>query len=334
MAKSKAPSKTEVTRMFKDGQDDWEKSQQQYEDNFAGEPIPTDTYAVRLVSAEGGLIAEKLAVKAEYEIASGEYLERVVSDTLWLHTPGAMAYFRNWVIMHGYEPPETKADIPELLDKMVKEAPVISARIVQKEDSIWPDINYQKLIEDFVAEEREPEAGGEPVDLDSLSRKELKGIIKDEELDITVYKDMSDDDVRDAIREALNAKAETGEPAREEEREEEAGELEPEVEKLDNMDRAKLKKLIKDENLDIVVYKDMSDDDVREAIRALDNPADDDEPSREVEKDDEPSRPSDSKGGKYTLAELVKMCANQDVRLTATEKKDEKKIVKKMGGYD
>jgi hypothetical protein len=45
--------------------------------------------------------------------------------------------------------------------------------------------------------------GEDELDLDTLDRKALKALIKDEELDIAVKKSMSDDDIREAIAEAM-----------------------------------------------------------------------------------------------------------------------------------
>lgn len=57
---------------------------------------------------------------------------------------------------------------------------------------------------------------------------------------------------------------------------------------LDELDRAELKKLIKDEELDIRVTKSMSDDDLREKIaEALGSDEDEDEDDEEEEEDDD-----------------------------------------------
>lgn len=52
---------------------------------------------------------------------------------------------------------------------------------------------------------------------------------------------------------------------------------------LDDLDRAGLKKHIKSEGLDVTVKKSMSDDDIREAIRAAAGDEDDDEEEEEIE---------------------------------------------------
>lgn len=92
-----------------------------------------------------------------------------------------------------------------------------------------------------VADEPEPEeedaedaeADGEEedaLDLDTLSRTELKKLIKDEELEIKVLKSMSDDDLRAAIAEAMGGDEEEEEAEDEEDEEEEDTEDEAEDE--------------------------------------------------------------------------------------------------------
>lgn len=81
----------------------------------------------------------------------------------------------------------------------------------------------------------EPDADEDENDLDSLSRTELKALITEEELDVKVNKGMSDDDIREAIRQARpgsdyeeegdeDEEAEPGDEGEEEEEEEEIDE--------------------------------------------------------------------------------------------------------------
>lgn len=122
--------------------------------------------------------------------------------------------------------------------------------------------------------ETDPEE--EEIDLDSMNRSELKTFIKERELDIKVTKGLSDDDIRLAVLEALTKEAEP-EAEPEEEPEEERLEVEPETEpeepeepvadQFDGMDRTELKIYIKENELPVKVTKNMSDDNIREAIR-------------------------------------------------------------------
>ena len=72
-----------------------------------------------------------------------------------------------------------------------------------------------------------------------------------------------------------------------------------------DMDRTALKKYIKENRLDIVVKKSMSDDDLRDAIRQA--VADEDEDDSETEEDDEDEKPK----GKISLDEIRKKLAGK-----------------------
>jgi SAP domain len=100
------------------------------------------------------------------------------------------------------------------------------------------------------AEADEEEADEDAVDLDSLDRKGLKQFIKDEGLDVTVKKSMSDDDLRTAIVEAMPEDEEEDEDEDEEESDEEETEGEEEAsDNYDQMSVAELKAELKEREL-------------------------------------------------------------------------------------
>jgi hypothetical protein len=100
-------------------------------------------------------------------------------------------------------------------------------------------------------EDEEDEDEEEGVDLDSLSRAELKKFIKDEELDITVKKSMSDDDIRSAIVEAMpeDEEEDEEEPDEEEDEDEEDEGEEETDDNYDNLSVAELKAELKEREL-------------------------------------------------------------------------------------
>jgi hypothetical protein len=140
--------------------------------------------------------------------------------------------------------------------------------------------------DDEPEEEEEEEDGDEGVDLDELDRKALKAFIKDNELDITVKKGMSDDDIRAAITEATSEDDDEEEPEEESEEDDDEDSVD-----LDELDRSALKKFIKDNELSVTVKKGMSDDDIRaaiaEAAEESDDEEDDDEEEEEGDEKDE-----------------------------------------------
>ena len=73
---------------------------------------------------------------------------------------------------------------------------------------------------------------------------------------------------------------------------------------FDDMERPELKKYIKDNGLDIVVKKSMSDDDIRDAIRAAQNDDDDDSDDDDDEEEESGGSSSSGKGGGISLADI------------------------------
>lgn len=98
-------------------------------------------------------------------------------------------------------------------------------------------------------EEEAEEEDEDSVDLDSLDRAGLKKFIKDEGLDVTVKKSMSDDDIRSAIVEAMPDDEEEDEDEDEEEDEETEGEQEEGGDNYDDLSVAELKAELKEREL-------------------------------------------------------------------------------------
>ena len=175
-------------------------------------------------------------------------------------------------------------------------------------------------IEDDEDEIEEDDNGEEDEgdEFDDMDRAELKKYNKSEELGIKILKKMTDDDIRDAIREAIGE---------EDELDEEEDEIEEDDDGLDDMSRAELKKHIKSEGLDIKVLKKMSDDDIREAIReAGDDESEEDEAGGDLE------CPGGGTLGKdiETLPEcddcaIWEECSDEAERLEKEKKKKKKK---------
>lgn len=115
---------------------------------------------------------------------------------------------------------------------------------------------------------------------------------EDEQPKKTSKKVVEDDDDEEEVKPKKSVKKPEPEPEEDDDSEDET-EDEPEEEEtddgdeFDDMDRTALKKYIKEKELEIVVKKSMSDDDLREAIRAEVNSDDDSEDETEDEPEEE-----------------------------------------------
>lgn len=76
---------------------------------------------------------------------------------------------------------------------------------------------------------------------------------------------------------------------------------------LDGLDRTELKKYIKSNGLDVVVKKSMSDDDIREAIRAAQKSKDDDDEDSDDDDDDDDEEPK----SKVSLSDIRRKLAKK-----------------------
>lgn len=121
-------------------------------------------------------------------------------------------------------------------------------------------------------EEAPPEESPEEDDLVALDRLKLRMYIKENSLDVKVYKTDSDDDIRNKIREAMG----TATPEEETPPEEEAPpeEEQPQGDEFTDMSRDDLRRYIVKNKLQetVKVYKTDSDDDLREKLRAAVTP--------------------------------------------------------------
>jgi hypothetical protein len=138
-----------------------------------------------------------------------------------------------------------------------------------------------------VAEPEEPETEEEEddeegVDLDELDRKQLKALIKEEGLEITVLKSMSDDDIRTAIADAFGGDDEEPEDDEEEEGEEpeddDGEEEEEEGDNYDDLSLTDLKAEVKERELDTAPFKGLKGAKLKAAIVAALREDDGDEP--------------------------------------------------------
>lgn len=167
--------------------------------------------------------------------------------------------------------------------------------------------------------EEEPEEGEEELEerepdiFDDMDRNALKAFKKENGIDaFKVLPSMTDDDIRDLLRENVSFEdeaAEEEEPEEAEEQEEEVEENEEEVaeeseeDEFDEMDRNALKAFKKENGIDsFKVTTNLTDDDIRAALRAALT-----EPDEEVEEEEEeevaPVKAAPKKSGKKVVPE-------------------------------
>jgi hypothetical protein len=253
-----------------------------------GEPIPKGMYKCDIETCvvtkpEG----KDERIEVVYVIADGDHKGRKLFDYINLESEAAAFKVREFLEavgivtdkkeMGSFEPEKLVGDqvmirVAHQADTRPEHAGEIQSRVGSTHKLGEGDYDEAEDLDGEKPEAESDDEDEDEVDLDELDRAELKKFIKEQELDISVKKSMSDDDIRKAIVEAT-ADDEAEEPEADDEDEDDEDEID-----LDELDRAELKKLIKERELEIKVTKGMSDDDIRKKIaEAVDDDEDDDD---------------------------------------------------------
>lgn len=152
---------------------------------------------------------------------------------------------------------------------------------VDEEEEAEEDGDEEGDVDEEAYEERQAE-------LEGMTRAALKALLKPLGSDLRVTAKVTDEQI---VEEILGLEFP--------EDEEDDSEDDEEEDDLADLDRAGLKALIKDEELDVRVLKSMSDDDIREAIVTARGGSDDDE----EEEDEPPAKPISRRRSKSTAGE-------------------------------
>lgn len=215
MPQDRNAGKASIKKYLKTANKSWKDSKTYHEEHF-GKKAPSGDHTVLLIGMDIGVNDERLIVKPKWEIVDGESKGfTVFGDTLWLHTPGAQAFFRNWCIQVDEEPPEDiEEELEEFCKKCIKNSIYCQIRVSYKDEDVdtFPDkvvvISREHDYQSDETSNRKDETGrgesrssGGGGDLDEMSRKELIKHVEDEGLDkkIKDYDEMSKKELMEAI---------------------------------------------------------------------------------------------------------------------------------------
>jgi hypothetical protein len=221
-------------------------------------PAPVGVYRAKVVKAEPKQSSNKnQMIEVQYRLThdgAGKKLKEEYGD-VWDYPiidhdhPFVQARFKEFIQAFGLKP-KGALDTDKIVGKSIQ---------VKLKSDTDQDGEYRPRVGKLMAlaaeeapEEEEDDAteedDDEELDLDAMSRQELKALIKSEGLDIKVLKSMSDDDLRAAIAELMGDEEEEEEDTDEEDEEEEDdteeeddAEDEEEGDNYDNMSAADLK---------------------------------------------------------------------------------------------
>lgn len=125
----------------------WDKSQGDYDAMFGGSDIPASDYNLQLVSMnikESGSSGNLMVVR-QFTILEGEYEGKNVFDNMQLETPRGFTFVRRFIEQMGYEAPENPGELPDTLEAILGDEPVLIGKVTHSDD--FTNIRIVKLIE-------------------------------------------------------------------------------------------------------------------------------------------------------------------------------------------
>lgn len=199
------------------------------ESGGGGIRIKEGTYHVRIIAAKPTVSSEKgtPGMAVTFLIIDGKYNKKKMVETLYA-SPKALSRFRTLLEACGKKVPP-KVNVAKIAAAIKGEELYIEVQdderdgyktrsrvtfdgFISEEDFDSDDTEDDDLGEGDVEDEEEEPDEEEDDPLADMTRAELKAHIKAEELEVRVLKTMSDDDLRDAIREASEEEDEEEEP--------------------------------------------------------------------------------------------------------------------------
>jgi len=168
----------------------------------------TDKYVVTLSKRPMPLTDEELEAYAKTKTLTEMYGNAYRMSDFDRALEGLQNFDEEYEI--GYFDSDEFQDIIDELKEALEESGIAGGDNDEKskaKSKSKSKLNRRRKSKEEVEEEDDDEPEDEDeeeIDLDSMSRSELKAFIKEEELDIRVLKNWSDDDIREAIVEAMD----------------------------------------------------------------------------------------------------------------------------------
>jgi len=174
-------------------------------DSFLGESVPAGKYEMKLSDIKFLEKTKdnvtKLSLARTFTVLSGEHAGMCQKDFMALSNETGLSFALQFVGVMGYEIPSDPSGLPEIIEDMQQSQPTVIAEIVHSGEFV--NVRVQECLESAAEEEEEEEEEDEH-GLSDMSRAELKAFIKKNGLDVKVFASMSDDDIRESIKEELN----------------------------------------------------------------------------------------------------------------------------------
>jgi len=195
----------------------YEDARKEFGDSTGGfDPVPSGNYVVHQVKAE---IAESkssdaLLVKMKMKILEGDCEGRMVFNNMSISSERGPEFIHKWLNVMGKKVAKLSTGLEKALEEIsADEESSYAVSVKTNADNGMSNVYFNRALDDDAASTSTEETGGHDYDLDSMSLRKLKKLIKDEELDVNADDHEDIEDLRDAIDEALNESSEAaGDP--------------------------------------------------------------------------------------------------------------------------
>ena len=209
----------------------WEEAKQKAKEDSFGEAIPLDvgSYRMQLVSADIQDIKDHKTLLTKWAVLDEDDAGEICTNFQRMDTVDEIVWVQRLMISLGFDidsvDPDEDSDVLEAFNEAIKEGTVAKVKVIEKDGYTNMRIGKADTFEDDELFEPKdvlkPKKSGkdksssrnnkkDEVDLDKLeeeladmSKAELKKYIKDEDLDVSVTRKMTEDEVIDAILDAL-----------------------------------------------------------------------------------------------------------------------------------
>ena len=200
----------------------WKKTKSEFGDSTGGfETVPTANYVIGKLHCELGEDPNGyLRIERKQTILEGEHADFIVKDNMNLDpaiAPRGQEFALKWLNLLGYTVDSLADDLEETLDAINENEDATYKATIKEKDG-WNNVFYNGVLDEGSGA-AEPDDGvedggedkesnnsvsgrGEMPDIDELKTRQLKKLIKEEKLDVSVEDDADDDDLRDAIEAA------------------------------------------------------------------------------------------------------------------------------------
>jgi len=192
----------------------WGDVKEEFGDSTGGfSTVPSGNYVLHKVTAklDESASSGKLMVKRSAEVKEGDYEGETIYDNLNIETDRGPEFLLKWLNLMGYQVDSLKDDLESALEAITNN-PDATYQCSVKEADGYNNIYFNKCIDegdpDGSGDEGgsdDPGDGGDGIelpDLDELTRRQLKKLIKENSLKVDADEHEDDDDLRDAIETA------------------------------------------------------------------------------------------------------------------------------------